>query len=75
MAKIYQFQDFVKAKNRSDWESRRHEPITMTLAELEDFTTDMIITWSSIYLGLDEHELAKCVEEVEAIVETEKQNT
>jgi len=79
MAKIYDFQEILEARQREDYLEFRNRVIQTTIADIEEIvvevSTEVAYKWMQAHLGMDDMELAQWLEEVEGIVETEKPNT
>jgi len=79
MAKIYNFKDIKRAKEREDYLQFRHETIQTTLADIEEMlvelSTEIAVNYMQAHLNLSEEELTEWLLEKENILETEKPNT
>ena len=79
MAKIYNFKDIKRAKEREDYLQFRHETIQTTLADIEEMlvelSTEIAVKYMQAHLNLSEEELTEWLLEEENIHETEKPNT
>jgi hypothetical protein len=79
MAKIYNFKDIKRAKEREDYLQFRHETIQTTLADIEEMlvelSTEIAVKYMQAHLNLSEEELTEWLLERENILETEKPNT
>jgi hypothetical protein len=79
MAKIYNFKDIKRAKEREDYLQFRHETIQTTLADIEEMlvelSTEIAVKYMQAHLNLSEEELTEWLLEKENILETEKPNT
>jgi len=79
MAKIYNFKDIKRAKEREDYLKFRHETIQTTLADIEEMlvelSTEIAVNYMQAHLNLSEEELTEWLLEKENILETEKPNT
>ena len=79
MAKIYNFKDIKRAKEREDYLKFRHETIQTTLADIEEMlvelSTEIAVKYMQAHLNLSEEELTEWLLEKENILETEKPNT
>ena len=79
MAKIYNFKDIKRAKDREDYLQFRHETIQTTLADIEEMlvelSTEIAVKYMQAHLNLSEEELTEWLLEKENILETEKPNT
>lgn len=79
MAKIYNFKDIKRAKEREDYLKFRHETIQTTLADIEEMlvelSTEIAVKYMQAHLNLSEEELTEWLLERENILETEKPNT
>ena len=79
MAKIYNFKDIKRAKEREDYLKFRHETIQTTLADIEEMlvelSTEIAVNYMQAHLNLSEEKLTEWLLEKENILETEKPNT
>ena len=79
MAKIYNFKDIKRAKEREDYLQFRHETIQTTLADIEEMlvelSTEIAVKYMQAHLNLSEEELTEWLLEKENIHEIEKPNT
>ena len=79
MAKIYNFKDIKRAKEREDYLQFRHETIQTSLADIEEMlvelSTEIAVKYMQAHLNLSEEELTEWLLEKENILETEKPNT
>ena len=79
MAKIYNFEEIKKAKDREDYLQFRHETIQTTIADIEELvvevSTEIAYQYMQAHLNMSDEELTEWLLEKENIHEIEKPNT
>ena len=79
MAKIYNFEEIKKARDREDCLQFRHKIIQTTIADIEELvvevSTEIAYKYMQAHLNMSDEELTEWLLEEENIHETEKPNT
>ena len=79
MAKIYNFEEIKKARDREDYLQFRHETIQTTIADIEELvvevSTEIAYQYMQAHLNMSDEELTDWLLEKENTAEIEKLNT
>ena len=78
-AKIFNFEEIKRAREREDYLQFRHETIQTTSADIEELvvevSTEVAYQYMQAHLNMSDEELTEWLLEKENTAETEKQNT